>query len=411
MNIIKNVGCAEYRTVYLHDDGTVWGTLWDASVGKHKYMQYPGVSGAIDVVGGQYTCLAITKDGVAYELLSNSTGGPAVKQISSSRVYVYCQMFNQAKLFVDGNGDLYYLAESADKDVMKLGSSSFPKLILKDKHIKKIVVGEPLYGMLLLTINGEVYQWNQGQQQPLLVMGGANEIAMIGRGAYVVATDKDLFVWGNRCKYLGLAQDVIDKPFALNANIFAWPIKKLSGSWNTLHVIDANGIMWGVGDNMQGEIGNGQGYANWNDYKGASGTQAAPFAWDWAPAQMLTVPTKIDSKWIDVFSGGSMAFYKYAINENGKLYAWGRNKQRTIPTGETLPDNDLSAKYPNWRDVWYPTEVNPTTVEWKVINSFDPITAPNNYPIIKIPVDPIQKKLINTITLNVFDDGSVEVVK
>lgn len=415
MSIVK-VGCGEYRTVYLHDDGTVGATLWN---GKYSYLKYD-VKDIVDVAGGQYTCLGWDKNGVAYEFGQNSQGGPQATKITIPGKVVYGAMFYQTTLLVDEIGDLYYYAKTPaqDNDALRLGATSLPKLILTGYNISKIVNGENYLGLLMMTKIGEAYVWMPGNLVPTKVISsGVKDVEMIGRGVYIANMGDKFKVWGPRCNYFGYSPN-ITQPFDETATLLKWPLKKMSGNWNTLHVIDSNNDMWAIGDNIMGEIGNGNGCANWKDYKGADGKTPQPFSWNWLPGQMLlTLPVKLDGKWNDVLSSGNMAFYKYAINTKGQLYSWGRNKNRALGNGQTLPDNDLITKYPNWSDQWYPTPVNPDTVVWKVTDKFDPATAPNNAPFALIPPDPIPEppkptvKVIATIevsgwTFTLFEDGT-----
>lgn len=412
MSIVK-VGCGEYRTVYLHDDGTVWATLWDSLKGQYKYMQYL-VGGILDVAGGQYTCLGWNNNGVAYEFAQSGSGSPMAISISvPQKKIIYGQMFLQAKLLVDEAGDVYYLAESSDKDVLKMGYSNTPKLILSGYGIKKIEVAEDYLGMLMITNRGDVYKWDRGAANPLLVYHNAVDIAVVGRGVFIINSLTDLLAWGPNSQYVGIPNS--GYPVSI---LKKWPVKlpiiKMVGNWNTLHIIDANGDMWAAGENIMGEVGNGKGNPNWKDYK--NGTTPQPFAWSWASGQMIQPPIKLDGKWSDVFTSNSMAFYVYAIDQKGQLYSWGRNKKRALGNGRTLPDNDLDAKYPNWEDVWYPTWVSPDKITaWTVIDKFDPATAPNNAPFTPIPPDPPKPiiKQVGYIEIgrwgwHLYDNGNAE---
>lgn len=412
MNNIIQVGCGEYHTAYLQNNGKVYATLWDG--GNHKYMEYPGIENVVGVTGGQYSSLCWTKDGTAYELFKNSQGGPTSKKIALSDPIIYCQMFNQAKLLIDKDGDVFYLAETADKDTLKYKVSAKPTPLMIGYGITKIAVGEEQYGILLLTKEGKVLKWEKGGKEPaeLAVVGTVTDIAMIGRGVYIAVMANVLMAWGTRCSYVGLSAQVT-KPTPLNTPMIKWPLKSIVGNWNTLHIIDANDDMWAIGDTIMGEAGIGLCCKDWKNYKSDTGS-LQPYAWNWLPAQMLTdYFVKMDGKWTDVFTSGSMAFYHYAIATDGKLYSWGRNKERALGNGRTLIDNGLSAKYPNWEDVPYPTEVSPDSVKWTIINNFDPASAPNNAPWKPIPPPIPEKNIIAMVSTagwswSLYDDGSAE---
>lgn len=416
MSIVK-VGCGEYRTVYLHDDGTVWATLWN---NNYQYMKYD-VANAVGVVGGQYTGLCWTKEGVAYELETNSQGGPSVQRIDVPGGVVYGQMLNQAKFLVNGLGDLYYMCEGSDTktwDQMRFGASAIPKLILSGQKIIKIAASEDQDGILLLTNYGNVLHWKPGAITPITmaISEVAIDIAMT-RGAYVVVTKSDIIAWGRLMSYVtGLKGVVSSFPVSvLKYWPIKFPIKQIAGSWNTLHIIDDNNDMYGSGENIMGEVGIGKGCPDWKNYKGPLTKALQPFQWDWSPEQMLQAPTKLDGKWSAVHSGGSMAFNHHANNLKGELSAWGRNKKKELGNGRILKENGLDATYPNWEDVWYPTRVDPDKITaWTVVDKFDLATAPNNASFTLIPPDPIPELPKQIVALQaggwawyLFDDGSV----
>src|SRR5262249_38077233 len=60
------------------------------------------------------------------------------------------------------------------------------------------------------------------------------------------------------------------------------PIKKIGCNVNTCHYIDSLNRLWGIGDNPQGEIGNGYELVNKSDI------YPTPYGWSWQPGESLS---------------------------------------------------------------------------------------------------------------------------
>lgn len=422
MSKIIKVGSGEYWNVFLEDTGLVYGYIWNGKT--WPYTQYQGVKDIIDVQGGQYSCIALDKNGASWELFQNG----ANKKIElQGELISSVQMLNQAKLLISDRGNVYYLAEDAtkDKDALNLGKSWIsitPKMLLGGYSIKKIAVAENLYGVLLLSNAGSVYTLAPVTASISQIVADATDIAMI-RGAYIIVEKDDILAGGRTNMNYITAPD----KSSVQANRVSikkywpdvkFPIKQIAGSWNTLHIIDANDDMYGAGENIQGEVGIGKGCPDWKNYKGADGKTLQPFQWNWSPGQMIQSPVKLDGKWKQICKSGSMAFQNYAQDINGQWYSWGRDKGRSLANGVCFPDNDLAAKYPNHSDLWYPMPVNPEKIsDWKLITSFNPQTEPNNAswtPIPPPPPPPVpDKKLLGTVGIGewnwkLYNDGSAE---
>jgi hypothetical protein len=134
------------------------------------------------------------------------------------------------------------------------------------------------------------------------------------------------------------------------------PIKKITANHNVIHYIDGNGDLYGVGDNPNGEIGNGQEIVNHAE------KYATPYAWSWAKYELLSggsVHVAPGIKFKDIFSGNSFAFYHYALDVSDSLYFWGRNKSFVGGDGAV---NNQEATYPNALDVLTPTRRTPLGV-------------------------------------------------
>jgi hypothetical protein len=135
-----------------------------------------------------------------------------------------------------------------------------------------------------------------------------------------------------------------------------YPIKEISANQNAIHYIDSLGNLYGMGDNAQGEIGNGQELVNHAEQ------YATPYAWDWGKNEMMTpAPVQIlpGTKFKKLFTGNSFVFYHYVLDVNDSLYFWGRNKSFVGGDGST---NNQEGTWPNAMDILTPTLRTPIGV-------------------------------------------------
>ena len=148
-----------------------------------------------------------------------------------------------------------------------------------------------------------------------------------------------------------------------------------------------------------GQIGNGQ-EINWATYTvnpAPSGGMVTPYAWDWgmSPAEFQQhKPVQIApgiNNFVGLSEGEETVFYKFAVDANGQLYSWGRNKTGILGNGVMDGDyqnGNIAATYPNSFDVPYITAINPFTAGAKTILSTSPwcisnpgATACSIYPV------------------------------
>lgn len=390
------VGAGEYCTAYV-ENGLAYGVLWQGNT--NKYTQYNNVSNIVGIMGGQYQCLVWTKNGEAYELPNGSAN--ARKLPTPTGGVIFGNMQNQSFLFVNNVGDLYYLAENAGRDSLQFGVSTTPKLLLGGKRVTKVEPGEEWQGMLVLTESGEVYKFNRGNIIPTKVNAPRIvDIAVVGRGAFVLNTGSDLLAWGPQAGWVGGKYGETNPTSVLSAwKGIQFPLKKMVGNWNTLHIIDAKGDMYGSGDNTMGEVGNGIGKPDWKNAKEWGTNKLTPYAWNWIAGQIVQAPVQIPGKWKNIFTSNSLTFFLFAIGADNKLYSWGRNKNRSLGNLRAAADTEVMSVFPNWEDVWAPIEANPKGT-W-VISPWNKDTAPNAYILpnpLPIPVEATTTSTTTTTT-------------
>ncbi len=399
---IVQVGAGEYFTSFRTNEGNIYATLWN---GKKYALKKLSVKHVADVDGAQYTNIAMDSSGSVYVIGNNSSGTPMVTPVpldekgneftGNSKVYGWYQGYLTIK---DGNVWMW------GQDLLNMnGGKEIPlptQLVQpKEKKIKKLVVStQGDYSVLALATDGSVWKYaytTNGMPVQIKFKGIARDIAAIGAAAYVIETATDLLAWGYLGSYLGLS-NMLTVPTSIKAKWTAvgcvFPSKQLIGNYSTLHIIDANNNMFGAGENVMGEVGNGKQHPAWRNNKPNA------FAWSWAHGQLIAKPEQIPGKFKNLCTSNTITAYFYVQDMAGNWYSWGRNKARCLGNGITLGVNE-EAMYPNFRNVPAPTLVTPLTQSWTIVK-FDPNS----------PQDPLANagvnQYINTSTTTLYGSGS-----
>src|SRR5258708_39284453 len=95
------------------------------------------------------------------------------------------------------------------------------------------------------------------------------------------------------------------------------PEKEITANFHTIHYIDSLGRLFGIGDNVMGEIGNGKALVGQSNYPGHYG-------WNRVRDEYLTgaPPIQIGQciRWKHLFSDNFLTVYPYNNDENESLY-------------------------------------------------------------------------------------------
>ncbi len=365
---IVQVGAGEYLTTYRTEEGKLFVTAYTGN--RYQPVKY-NITAVKAVDGAQYTNIVLDSTGNVFIVGIYQNGVPYAKQVKkdaygndftgNTKVYGWYQTYLSIKkdsLFIWGE-DLLWMNNGVGIEVPVL----LPQPI--GKQIKKIVtltMGEPSF--LALATDGSVWIYKKKAIQPVRVKlnAAARDIAGIGAACYVVETANDLLAWGYLGSYLGTT-DLGTQPVSIKkwwtAAGCTFPSKELVGNYNTLHIIDANDHLFGAGENVQGEIGNGIEHPNWK------GNTPMPYAWTWKHNEMISKPVQIHGKFKNLNTSNTITFYFYVQDMGDQWYSWGRNKARSLGNGVSLSVLD-EAKYPNALDVPAPKKVSPLSVKWKI---------------------------------------------
>jgi hypothetical protein len=159
------------------------------------------------------------------------------------------------------------------------------------------------------------------------------------------------------------------------------PIAHISCNATSTYAILTDGSLWAWGGSECGQIGNGQdlNYAKYTlNPSPYGGTTPAPYAWNWdmSTAQLQQhKPVQIApgiNNFVALSEGSADVFYKYAVDANGQLYSWGRNKNGVLANGVIEGDyvlGDIGSTYPNSFDVPYITAISPFEMTESILSS------------------------------------------
>lgn len=329
------IGAGEYATIYVKD-GVPYQTVWQGLT--PVTIKHP-ITGVIHADGGQYHAVATTNTGDVYTFQGSSG---VMAKIGSGAQKAYG--FYTSTIILSTAGTLRQVGSWFANSLLQPAGKVFTKIAISGTSSKA------LSAIYALTTQGEIYRYTTGAA--VLVGTGYTDVTAVGINAIVgVKANEIIYLNGYYASYVGLNYGAANNtkiPFSGK-----FPLREAAGSYNTLHVIDADGNLWGVGSNVMGEVGNGIGKEFW-------GTQ-----WDWGNGQLLTSWVQIPGKWQNLQGSNNIAFYKWVQDDKGQWYSWGRNKAFSLGNQITLSVQEY-ATYPNYLDVWKPTPVDPFGT-WQVV--------------------------------------------
>lgn len=245
------------------------------------------------------------------------------------------------------------------------------------RKVKQIVAGN--FAIALCT-DGTVWTWGQTSNanlgyaasgmdyaSPHQVPGVSGIVQIAGSGSfnYALASNGILYGWGTNSNQMGDMTYpagngltyATARPLTNIVNKLPLPIKKIVTNTVATHVILEDGSMYGWGLNSEGTVGVGS-ERIWSNF-------SPQFAWDFTstPNELVKTPTVIAPtvKFADVFGSNVYTFYTYAIDVNGQLYCWGRNKASVLAVQIAGPNGTIiGARQSAWDRKW-PTPVDPFT--------------------------------------------------
>jgi hypothetical protein len=371
-NTIVKVACTEYQAAWLYSDGTCRTFAFNNASGHVEFTPFQiGGRKAVDASTG-FNRITILDD-QGYVWLNNGGAVTAVRWNTDTTgaafdgntsiygyFYTYLSIRSDGTIWYWGGDDYKFYGGTSITRPIKINQPAGVKFV-------KLATGNSLLG---LTATGDVYEWDKGSLNYVKVNlpRPATDIAASHMNYFVAVIPDDItvstngwpYAWGSESKFWGGtgASYAPSAPQPLKA---LWnmsvPIRLIVSNQNTIHYIDANGDMYGIGDNPNGEIGNGEELVNHAE------KYPTPYAWSWTKYEFLTGAPPIQimpgTKWKNLFTGNTYVFYNYGVDVNDSLYFWGRNKSFVGGDGVV---NNQEATYPNALDVLKPSLRTPLAV-------------------------------------------------
>lgn len=203
---------------------------------------------------------------------------------------------------------------------------------------------------------------------------GRRAVMIAGGGSimdWVLLDNGSLLGWSYRTDYLGLTGNIgmghtSYQPWltdSVTVNKLSAPIDTIVTNSMYTYVICKDSTLWGWGDNVQANGGDGT-EIDMRHYRGLAGY--FPYAWDQnVEGRMQFSPKPImpgKHNFTKIFGSTVLNFYVQVEDANDSLYGWGRNKGGVVGNlvnGVDSVAGDLRSYYPNSWDVLWPTYINP----------------------------------------------------
>ena len=311
---------------------------------------------------------------------------------------------NDGSLWVWGNTQGGYAGDGTYGAVQTkpVQITSFPA----GTQITKLVVSNIV---IALDANGGVWTWAGNGNPSLLgnasltdyetphqitLPGKATDIAGGGFFSYALLANQSLYGWGWYTGYMGVGSQAASNTPGLNPpntpmlldtslNLPA-KIVHLSTNNTTTYVILTDGTLWAWGGNECGQAGIGKelDYSKYTTNPAPYGGTPTPYAWDqdMSTAQyQVHKPVNIApglNNFTGLSEGVCAVWYKFAIDANGQLYSWGRNKSGILANGIMIGNyinGTIISTYPNSLDVPYVTAINPFATGQTTIQTTCPL--------------------------------------
>jgi len=383
----------EYFAPYLGSNGTLYA--YTSGTGLPVALPLPGGQTVAKVGGTFNRVVVVTNNNTLYQDEYYNQDPTIWTQIATDGTGA---AINDA-VNVWGCEDTYVLLRSDGS--LWYGGNDFPGIFNTSGNffspIKLTAAGSTLkftsavisaYGVLAICTDGSVYQWVPGSgtnPTHITFSGGTGKALMVANGngnqwacasfAIVQMTPGSNYghpyAWGNNSAIWGSATA---QSFTTPTDLYAQMglksnVAQIVCGYQTMHLIDSLGNMYGAGDNVQGEVGNGQEFVNRYTYAGWPN-----YGWDFASGENPAPFTQIGAgiKWANCYSNSFFTFYWYAQDVNGNVYSWGRGKSYVLGAG-AWGGYVWNPADPNLFDQSSPTLVTPLTTPLLIYNVTLPV--------------------------------------
>jgi hypothetical protein len=335
------IGCAEYG-IYLMGEGKLQAYKTTPQGPTLSAYDLPTVT---DVSAGMHNAGVIAGGKAWFVFKPSNTGAMTVKEIP--------QIINPVSVSGLGNSYVFLCFDGSAWVANENGQ------VAKIKTVGKPVKAMAGWNLFIINDAGEGYEypWSRGAMMPAAVaaliptklvcppiQGGDAS----NGGFAVLLCDGVPYGYGYNWGMIGMtagSNNPVDlrKPWNVTKKILT-----VDCSEEATHFIDADNDLFGLGSNIQGEVGNNTEAPYTLANKRTDGNPAAYVVK--APVQL-----RAGRKYDKICKGDTLAYYAFAREINGTWNFWGRIKAGVSGTG-VFGDSHEDLK-PNWGDILLPWRV------------------------------------------------------
>lgn len=372
-------GCGEYgRYLLKGEDSSVYEDFFKApNVNLTKV--YSGGEKIAHISGALYSAIGLSAAGNAYVFSQGKDTAIRMATDATGKIFtgmIACAGYFGSYITIKSDGTAWYWTSGVDNMLQLKSPSLKPVALVMPSGVKytRVRMGNVI---LCLTTTGDLWQYDRGNPIPRKVSlpGPVSDFATSHQGFYIAIVGGDPYVWciDVAADYVGLpAGKSVPTPVNMKTQ---WSVSaaivRITASHNTLHWIDVNHNMFGMGDNAMGEVGVGYELVNRAElYVDPPYRYARPLAWSWERyGQMIRKPVQIGAgiQWANIWQDESYNFYWYAVSTSKVIYFDGRKKSWVA--GEDWGGTDI---YPNPYDATKPTEIKVWTTPNRSHGNFIP---------------------------------------
>lgn len=369
--IVTGMALTEYKGLWRYSDSSARTFYYNQTSGHVEFAPYAIGRKIIDaaplfnlfkLLDDQHYMWTTIANSISATRIDTDTTGAPMNNVSKVFGYFYtgASIRSDGTIWYDGGDDYKFYYPAGGRVITHPVKLRQPNIAFK-----KLGMGNTLLG---LAVNGDVYAWFKGDSnyhkvilpRPATDVGASQydvniiivpDDTLVSKSGYPYAFGAGSGYWG------GTGSPVYTAPVALKT---LWnmtvPIRALAVNRNTIHYIDDNRRMFGIGDNQNTEIGDGSAPTlQWN--------YPTQYAASWNPLESPTgappIQIGVGINWDTLYGGAAYVFFKYAQDTNDSLYFWGRNKSFVGGDGAV---NAQEGIYANAMDVKIPTLRTPLSV-------------------------------------------------
>lgn len=384
-----NIGCAEYVTSGVKNDGTVW--TYSQNTVTPTLQQYTGgVDSIVFIRGGQYHTQVINQRGRTTKLGNQHTNvveTPLDQFGAEFKDNFFVEPMYQCNISIRGtDSSLWYwgIQDPMNYSATEPITAPIALTMPSGKKFKKVSTGtntgfnDGITFILALASDGTLWKYDKkvgtaGLTTPTNVTPAGETVLDFANVSFygylaVTASNKIMARGVNDGRYVGQATHStswVDRTAAWGVT---FPVKEVNSATWVVHIIDANDNLFGCGSNYMGNIGNGY---------------STPLKKNLTPPWQVNIaangldmqaPVQIQGKFKNIRSSTSITFYHYVQDLAGNWYSWGRNKSFCLSNGTSLAPYTVGgitgnyADYPNALDVPMPKRVNAFVTPYTLVS-------------------------------------------